>query len=100
MKNIYYSTDSFTYIKDDRIFLGCIDDIYPIEGFNEVQIPFPTEKKQFYLKNPKTDKFRRFNFWQEVKDQNSLYYFFKSDDDLYVSVLVKIYSNEINITKN
>jgi hypothetical protein len=100
MKNIYYSTDSFTYIKDDRTFFGCIDDIYPIEGFNEVQIPFPTEKKQFYLKNPKTGEFRRFNFWQEVKDHNSLRYLFKSDDDYYVSVLVKVYSNEINITKN
>jgi hypothetical protein len=96
-RQVYYSTNSFRYVKEEKTFYGVIDDIYPVEGS---QIPFPTEKKQFYLKNPKTGEFRRFSFQKELQDNSTLYYVFKSDDDLYVSVLVEVYSNEINITEN
>lgn len=85
MKNTYYSTNSFRYVKEEKTFYGVIDAIYPIEGS---QIPLPTYKKQFYLKNPKTGEFRRFSFQKELQDENAVYYIFKSQDDLYVHILV------------
>ena len=93
MKDIYYSTDSFRYIKEEKTFYGVIDGIYPIEEGS--QIPFPTNKKQFYLKNPKTGEFRRFSFQKELQDSSTLYYVFKNEDDLYVHILVDVYTNEI-----
>jgi len=94
-RQVYYSTNSFKYVKEEKTFYGVIDNIYPIEEGS--QIPLPTEKNQFYLKNPKTGEFRRFSFQKELQDNSDLYYIFKSEDDLYVYILVNIHTNEINL---
>lgn len=65
MKNVYYDASLFRYDKESKTFFGNSWEIWDMDG--KYQYPFPTGKKQFYIKNTKTDGFRRFRFINEIE---------------------------------
>lgn len=64
MKNVYYDVSLFSYDKRTKTFTGNSWEIWDMD--NKYAYPFPTGKKQFYIKNTKTDGFRRFRFVSEI----------------------------------
>ena len=65
MKNVFYDICSFNYDKSTKTFTGNSWEIWDMD--NKYKYPFPKGKKQFYIKNPKTDGFRRFRFVSEIE---------------------------------
>ena len=69
MKNVFYDAALFNYDKRTKTFTGNSWEIWDMD--NKYKHPFPTGKKQFYIKNTKTGGFRRFRFVSEIENIHS-----------------------------
>jgi hypothetical protein len=84
MKNVYYDISLFRYDKESKTFFGNSWELWDMD--NKYKYPFPTGKKQFYIKNPKTDGFRRFRFISEIE------YVYEADRDI-LSIISSVPEN-------
>lgn len=80
MKNITYSIEDFIYNHVNKTLYGNEIELYPIEG--DYKIPFPNQKKQFYIINFKTNNRRRFRYNRQYKSLNNIIFQFESEDDI------------------
>lgn len=71
-----YYINEFEWDSETRTFIGYS---YVLDHFG---------KKQFIIFNPKTNGFRRFTFLKEENFEGHTEYVFKSEDDIFVRILI------------
>jgi hypothetical protein len=83
-----YSIDSFNWVKEENTFYGI--DIRLWERTGSYQYPFPNDRKQFKIFNPKTGGFRVFTFMKEFDSTESgmKEYLFTSEDGIDCVILI------------
>lgn len=86
MQTVHYDIRDFKWVKEENTFYGDGWDLYPSEEPYYIEA-FPNGKKQFVIKNYKTDGFRRFTFKEEATDPFGTYYVFTSEDDEFRCVI-------------
>lgn len=80
MKDITYSIEDFIYNSTNRTLYANENELYPIQG--DYKIPFPNQKRQFYILNIKTNNKRRFRYIKQYKSLNNIIFQFQSEDDI------------------
>ena len=65
MKEIRYDIRLFDWNKSDNSFYANANNLWEMTGY--YNYPFPNNKKQFFIKNPKTGGIRRFRFVEEFR---------------------------------
>jgi hypothetical protein len=83
MKNIIYDIYSFWWNGRTKTFVGEEPMLYPVNDVGYYKIPFPNQRKQFFIKNPKTSGFRRFRFKTETETS----WIFESEDGIYCKII-------------
>jgi len=63
MKDIFYDINDFRWSKADNSFYGEANYLYSLGDHSSA---FPNGKNKFYIKNFKTNDFRRFEFEKEI----------------------------------
>lgn len=89
VKNITYDIHSFKWDINSNTFYGDAWNLYEVGSY--YKFPFPNGKKQFYIKNFGTHRFRRFRFVKEIKIDYTDQWLFESEDG--IKCMVKINKN-------
>lgn len=74
MGEYWYDIDQFDWDEEEKVFRG--DARYII--YPGSIVPFPNQGKQFFVKNKKTEGFRRFRLWKDNKTE----WIFESEDKI------------------
>lgn len=83
-----YTIDSFNWVKEDNTLYGVSNTLWDTLGY--YQFPFPNNRKQFKLINPKTDGFRIFTFVTSFENtEGMLEYEFASEDGIKCRILIE-----------
>lgn len=81
MSNPYtYSIFAFTWVKEANTFFA---DAWNLGDENH-SVAFPSDKKAFVIRNPRTEGFRKFTFLEETKCS----YIFESEDGIRCDICV------------
>lgn len=80
MNTVHYDIRDFKWVAENKTFYGDGWDLYDAVG--DYKQPFPNGKKQFVIKNYKTNGFRRFVFQSETTDPFGTYYIYTSEDGI------------------
>jgi len=83
MKNIIYDIYNFRWDKNSNKFIGDEIMLYPVNDGGYHKYPFPTQRKQFTIRNPKTSGFRRFR----LKTETETTWVFESEDEIYCKII-------------
>lgn len=78
MQNINYDIKDFDYDKESKTFTASLNKLYPIDS--NYHFPFPNGRRHFYIRNSKTDKFRRFTYSSSVKIDDIDFWVYVSED--------------------
>jgi len=82
-----YRYDIELFDWDGNLFHARLSDLW--DSDRRGRIPFPNGKRQFVVENNRTGGFRRFRFeWEEVVD-GGLYWKFKSEDGIPLTIFVE-----------
>lgn len=79
MQNLKYNIRDFDYNKESKTFTASLNKLYPID--TNYHIPFPNGRRHFYIKNLKTNKFRRFTYKNSIKMDGIEFWVYISEDD-------------------
>jgi hypothetical protein len=91
MKDIYYDIKDFDWDATQNTFVSSVDTLYPSYPQNYYEIPFPNYKSKFYIKNYKTNGFRRFIYLKSIKSPNNEdILVFSSEDNIKCNIIKKI----------
>jgi hypothetical protein len=84
-----YNIDHFKWYRKFNTFYGKADELYDCEKNIFSQLPFINGRKQFFIKNKKTEGFRRFRFIREYMRGMNIIYMYKSEDGIKCLVVIK-----------
>lgn len=93
-----YDIRAFHWDASENMFYAVKDDLWDINPLSN--IPFPSDRKQFIIRNPMTDGYRRFRLVKEQESDNGLEYLFESEDFIRCIVLVEAYTNEVTLPES
>lgn len=91
-----YDIRAFYWDASEQLFYAVKDDLWDINSHYN-SIPFPNDRKQFIIRNPMTDGYRRFRFVKEQTDGNGFEYLFESEDGFRCIVLIEVATNQIEL---
>jgi hypothetical protein len=90
MKKITYDIHSFKWDADSNTFYGDAWNLQEVGNGVYYQFTFPNGRKQFYIKNWKTQGARRFRFVKEVETDYTNEWLFESEDGIKCMVCVAL----------
>ena len=80
MNTVHYDIRDFKWVKEENTFYADGFDLYDANG--DYRHPYPNGRRQFVIKNYKTDGFRRFIFKEEATDPFGAYRVYTSEDGI------------------
>jgi hypothetical protein len=85
-----YNIDHFDWDKEANTFYGIGDKLFECERNHFYQLPFINGRGQFFIKNKRTDGFRRFRFERQCDiSETEVVYMYNSEDGIKCEVIVK-----------
>ena len=85
-----YNIEDFSWDKEVNTFYGVGDNLYDCERTHFYQLPFINGRGQFFIKNKRSDGFRRFRFETQCDiSESEVVYIYSSEDGIKCEVIIK-----------